>query len=438
MFIAILSGLLVLIVVECSFWEHPSDVAGDLLKLSSGANLLYLSMGSSDYNAEIVSEVQNLLDITTRFCFDLRNNSDLTKNIREISYSSHGPVLVVVSGASSLAPAERRALDFAYRLTDTTTDIAHIVVLFTMEPMVYKESTMYDPVVAAVETEGEDTQAKKLALAEALNEDSVFFNGRAFTGRLSRLSFQRSSGPSINMHSHSDSSSSCICELLTRSTHIDNATISNQEQGNTWKLLFNQQTLFIFLLCGVAGIIAVTCNSRPRTSSCSTDSDNSNDTSGLYKRRSVPAMLVNTNSTINYTENITDSDSLYHNNDRTSSSIYPYWEADTGNSPVDNPKMSSRNTDRTGRKIAGARKTDRPTSDTQRTGRLDKKASAASWRRSTGTTTTTTGTTITSPSQQQHQGRDLTAEQSLLQEEDVAGVRKGYNTRSKDRRSCQF
>jgi hypothetical protein len=98
---------------------------------------------------------------------------------------SDSSLLVVVHGLEKLAPSERRALDFAYRLTDTSSEHTGRIVLLTVE---VDQAAIANEAAAAHTKETND--GMKLMLADALNEDSVFFNGHAFTGRLSRVLFQ--------------------------------------------------------------------------------------------------------------------------------------------------------------------------------------------------------------------------------------------------------
>lgn len=160
------------------------DFQHDNHSLQQGSNLLYFSMGSKSHNLEIAQHIASYFKLKHWGCFDVHHHSSISEYVHRTSVVDEVK-FVVVHGLECLSASERRSLDFAYRLTDSSIDVSHVVILFVLETLPAET-----PVSS---TQGIDTlpaHDTKLKLAESLNEESAFFNGHAFTGRLARTFFE--------------------------------------------------------------------------------------------------------------------------------------------------------------------------------------------------------------------------------------------------------
>jgi hypothetical protein len=164
--------------------EMKQQFSEDAANLATGHNMLYMSVGNSTFNTATVVALQEALHLNNPVCLGLCGTQNIMQTIRGTSTCAEGgPSLVVVTDVEYLSPTERRALDFAYRLTDSSCDFAGTVVVLLLDT---NEQVADNP-----PTNRAERDELKLMLAEALNEDSVYLNGHAFTGRLSRVLFQQ-------------------------------------------------------------------------------------------------------------------------------------------------------------------------------------------------------------------------------------------------------
>jgi hypothetical protein len=178
--LAIVSSLSVAFVKE----EMKQQFSEDAANLATGHNILYMSVGNSTFNTATVVALQEALHLNNPVCLSVCGTQNIMQTIRETSnYGNVGPSLFVVTDVEYLNRTERRALDFAYRLTDSSCDFAGTVVVLLLDTN--EQLANYPP------TRRAERDELKLMLAEALNEDSVYLNGHAFTGRLSRVLFQQ-------------------------------------------------------------------------------------------------------------------------------------------------------------------------------------------------------------------------------------------------------
>jgi hypothetical protein len=164
--------------------EMKQQFSEDAANLATGHNILYMSVGNSTFNTATVVALQEALHLNNPVCLSVCGTQNIMQTIRGTSTCAEdGPSLVVVTDVEYLSPTERRALDFAYRLTDSSCDFAGTVVVLLLDT---NEQVADNP-----PTNRAERDELKLMLAEALNEDSVYLNGHAFTGRLSRVVFQQ-------------------------------------------------------------------------------------------------------------------------------------------------------------------------------------------------------------------------------------------------------
>jgi hypothetical protein len=163
--------------------EVKQQFSEDAANLASGHNILYMSVGNSTFNTATVVALQEALHLNNPVCLSVCGTQNIMQTIRGTSTCADGSSLVVVTDVEYLSPTERRALDFAYRLTDSSCDFAGTVVVLLLDT---NEQVADNP-----PTNRAERDELKLMLAEALNEDSVYLNGHAFTGRLSRVLFQQ-------------------------------------------------------------------------------------------------------------------------------------------------------------------------------------------------------------------------------------------------------
>jgi hypothetical protein len=177
--LATVSWLSVAFVTE----EVKQQFSEDAANLATGHNILYMSVGNSTFNTATVVALQEALHLNNPVCMSVCGTQNIMQTIRGTSTCADGPSLVVVTDVEYLSPTERRALDFAYRLTDSSCDFAGTVVVLLLDTN--EQAADHPP------TNRAERDELKLMLAEALNEDSVYLNGHAFTGRLSRVLFQQ-------------------------------------------------------------------------------------------------------------------------------------------------------------------------------------------------------------------------------------------------------
>jgi hypothetical protein len=164
--------------------EMKQQFSEDAANLATGHNILYMSVGNSTFNTATVVALQEALHLNNPVCMSVCGTQNIMQTIRRTSTCAEGgPSLVVVTDVEYLSTTERRALDFAYRLTDSSCDFAGTVVVLLLDT---NEQVADNP-----PTNRAERDELKLMLAEALNEDSVYLNGHAFTGRLSRVLFQQ-------------------------------------------------------------------------------------------------------------------------------------------------------------------------------------------------------------------------------------------------------
>lgn len=170
-----------------TLWENQFDLAEDLKVLQRGSNLIYLTVGDFEHNVAVALELTKSFQSQGTHCIDICSGRDILPVLNDLSGNGRGEV-VVIHGVEYIAPNERRVMDFAYRLTDSSSELSNIVVLFVVQ----SENSVEEKDLLQLSPPVNHSQQLelKLALAEALNEDSVFFNGHAFTGRLTRTSFQ--------------------------------------------------------------------------------------------------------------------------------------------------------------------------------------------------------------------------------------------------------
>jgi hypothetical protein len=164
--------------------EMKQQFSEDAANLATGHNMLYMSVGNSTFNKATVVALQEALHLNNPVCLSACGTQNIMQTIRRTSTCAEGgPSLVVVTDVEYLSTTERRALDFSYRLTDSSCDFAGTVVVLLLDT---NEQVADNP-----PTNRAERDELKLMLAEALNEDSVYLNGHAFTGRLSRVLFQQ-------------------------------------------------------------------------------------------------------------------------------------------------------------------------------------------------------------------------------------------------------
>eukprot|EP01032_Pedospumella_encystans_P013689 gene13689-15744_t len=160
------------------------DFQHDNHSLQQGSNLLYFSMGSKSHNLEIAQHIASYFKLNHWGCFDVHHHSSISEYVHRTSVVDEVK-FVVVHGLECLSASERRSLDFAYRLTDSSIDVSHVVILFVLETLPAET-----PVSSTQGIDALPAHDTKLKLAESLNEESAFFNGHAFTGRLARTFFE--------------------------------------------------------------------------------------------------------------------------------------------------------------------------------------------------------------------------------------------------------
>lgn len=170
-----------------SLWVNKYDLEEDVKLLNMGSNLLYLTVGDFEHNTAVATDLVASLGHQRFHCVDICDSLDVLPLLYEGSVD--GNELLVVHGIEDMAANERRLLDFAYRLTDSTSDLSHKILLFVVDSETSGAPLDSQPQIAPPATDVAGLELK-LVLAEALNEDSVFFNGHAFTGRLARTAFQ--------------------------------------------------------------------------------------------------------------------------------------------------------------------------------------------------------------------------------------------------------
>ncbi|KAJ1437204.1 hypothetical protein B484DRAFT_241690 [Ochromonadaceae sp. CCMP2298] len=180
-------------------WNHDYEVEADARALEDGANLLYLSSGESSYNYETALDVAGSFNVTTDrlFCFDVRKESEeVIKGAILGAANGEAPVMTVLQGLEGLPGSQRRKLNFAFRLTDSTSEYYNSVVFFAHER--HAVDTDAPDADADADADGESTREStrrtalrlKEVLAGQLDDQEVNFNGLAFIGRMARTALQ--------------------------------------------------------------------------------------------------------------------------------------------------------------------------------------------------------------------------------------------------------
>lgn len=227
------------------------DFQHDNHTLQQGSNLLYFSLGSKEHNLEIAQHIISFYKLRQWGCYDVHQHTSISDYVHGAS-SSEEVKFVVVHGLECLSASERRSLDFAYRLTDSSIDVSHVVILFTLE------TTNIESSVATHAVDTTPAHHTKLQLAESLNEESAFFNGHAFTGRLARTFFE-SNMVSIDIPAPG-------CETTTANTQKDICTLltsaAQAAQPNFYVALkphhdYSSMSVALFVMIAMVGILVV-------------------------------------------------------------------------------------------------------------------------------------------------------------------------------------
>lgn len=232
------------------------DFQHDNNTLQQGSNLLYFSMGSKRHNLEIAQHITSYYKLNQWGCFDVHHHTSISDYVHGKSEDDEVK-FVVVHGLECLSASERRSLDFAYRLTDSSIDVSHVIILFVMETFPSESPSPAATIQGIDSMHAHDT---KLKLAESLNEESAFFNGHAFTGRLVRTFFESNH---VNMDipalgcatsSAAISSSDDICTMLKSTTH----TIQPSSQIALKPIPdYSSMTIALFTVMGVVVILVI-------------------------------------------------------------------------------------------------------------------------------------------------------------------------------------
>lgn len=219
--------------VRCRLWEGQFELDEDMMALQRGSNLMYLSAGNFDHNVAVAQELMASFPKSTPECIDICKENDITSLLFELQANRRAvDKVLVVYGVESVSSNERRVLDFAYRLTDSSSELSNIVLLFVVESGDMELGGSLPQILPPTQQ-----LELKLALADALNEDSVFFNGHAFTGRLARTSFQ----PSLTdikisaqgCHSRrSEAAQKSICDFLSSDERSTDETKALKDTDN--------------------------------------------------------------------------------------------------------------------------------------------------------------------------------------------------------------
>jgi hypothetical protein len=202
-------------------WSHDYELESDGWTLEEGFNLLYLSSGDTSFNYDVARGVADGLNVKVNrlFCFDVRNESEqVIKDAILGAANGEESVMTVLQGVEALPGSQRRKLNFAFRLTDATTEYSNSVVFFAHERQTdagagTDADAGADASGAPDASGGESgTRANALrlkdVLAEQLDNTEVSFNGRAFLGRMARTAFQDTPAPAPEVD---------ICALLEAS-----------------------------------------------------------------------------------------------------------------------------------------------------------------------------------------------------------------------------
>lgn len=294
-----------------SLWSNDGSVEDDSRKLMYGENLVYLTVGSKIHNDKTLKEIKETLKITNVLCVDVCKESDTINDVRKFWELGHldGPVLIVVPAVEKLAANERKQLDFVYRITDSSSEFASLIVLLVVEMSGLPAEQSLEAADSVPPAERLFVDGMKLALADALNEDSVYFNGHAFIGRVSQASFERlyesmelktmgcipsqQHGQLLHTYDHIDICSSWSDVHSQTSTHSDTTLPFDKSVVS----VIAQNPILVVISVVIGSIVLIILYQLPkeRENSYSPSSSNtqySSTRSSGNGRGSVPACLV--------------------------------------------------------------------------------------------------------------------------------------------------
>ncbi len=271
------------------------DFQHDNNTLQQGSDLLYFSMGSKRHNLEIAQHITSYYKLNQWGCFDVHHHASISDYVHGTGHVDDVKI-VVVHGLECLSASERRSLDFAYRLTDSSIDVSHVIILFVMETFPAESP--------ATTTQGVDSlpaHDTKLKLAESLNEESAFFNGHAFTGRLARTFFE---SHHVNMDipapgcatSASVSSPDDICTMLKTTAH---STQPSSQIALKPPHDYSSMTIALCVVMGVAVVLVISsllhCFVRSNSGTANTAYDNPSRSVSATVYGSSTGSYINTN-----------------------------------------------------------------------------------------------------------------------------------------------
>ena len=122
-------------------WRNDFELNDDIKALHGGSNLLYFSFGTSIFNQNVVDEVSSRMKNAMVYCSDVRDLEQVQQEARENPTSSIR--VTILHSLEYLVESERRSLDFAFRLTDSSSDTAGNMVVFLYSAE--KQRTSTDP-----------------------------------------------------------------------------------------------------------------------------------------------------------------------------------------------------------------------------------------------------------------------------------------------------
>lgn len=291
-----------------SLWLSPDSLEDSIRKLENGENIVLLSVGSKQHNERTITEVTEAFSVYDHLCIDLCTTKNTIDDIRAYWSVEHvkGPVLVVVHSLHQLANSERTQLDFVYRITDSSSELTNIIILLTVEIGGQRgkaDGHQSLPAAPPSVTHRGQVDSMKAALANALNEESVYFNGHAFIGRVSQASFDqhyehvRLGGTGCVALEQNYHSSKSVCSTIRFPSY-------SSTNSNIHKIISSTINLKVVFGIGMgAAIIALFVHLNRKGSEQKDD-----EFKESQSRRSIPALVVEPVSRESYTYGIENSD----------------------------------------------------------------------------------------------------------------------------------
>lgn len=159
-----------------NLWKDSHDAVADVSRLYNGENLLYFVHGSVKFNMETVSNITQFFEIAARnvFCFSISEIARPSVVYEQLGSPSTQPKLVVLNDVHLIDDSNRKSLDLIFRFTDNSGEYKNTILVLFHESSVSSDSSAF-------------TDASwKQHLTKFFNSDSMYINGQALTGRITR------------------------------------------------------------------------------------------------------------------------------------------------------------------------------------------------------------------------------------------------------------